>query len=934
MATLADISFVDSTTIQVRFELGAIDFGRVTTDIPTDINISDDGYAFAQSDSTYVGRVRGKDNQYYVPLDVYTPSEIEDLFDWTETDGLRTAPVDDISRWTVVIDGQEVSIAGLSRKANILETANTGWQLDYRTLQNVFIELDAPLSEGADIAIRFDDPDFPPVTGTYLPDATISEAIHINLAGFDPDDTGKTAYLSSWNGFAYDPSNERGGQGVPQSFEAALDFDVIDEATGNVVLTGQTELAQAVDQGTNFWQNYASSDVWQMDLSDLTAEGTYHIVVDGVGRSQSFDVADDHWGVLFHHSFRGNYHKRSGIELTDEYTEWERPRALNPEDGIVIHQTTVKITDTSEAWDGSLPKPFEFWQGNLTGETLEDAWGGWHDAGDFDRRTQHMEASRKLIELHELESDWSEAFDGGIPESGDGIPDLLDEAIWGTTVFRKLQKEDGGVPGGIESASYGSFGDSSFTDQRDLYVYAPDVWTSWQYAATAAKISRALEPYDAAEAAAWLASGIAAFDWAEDNIPPASEYDNGWYPTARNLAAAELFEATDDAAYAQLFADTFVHAQDGEVEWFENQYEAAFVAARSDDMDPTLQQIGLETLQERADWLLENGTNSGFGFVHDPYAPYGWGNTATQPTNSADFLIRMHALTSDDTYLAPVARDVDYAFGANPLNMSFVTGLDLLVEGVRQPEEILDADTDVLALDPPPGITLYGEYNVYDYGWQWFHSEMWEDTWPNYYDAPIHESWNGAYGFVPVTEFTVMQGMEDMTFVTGYLTAQSGSTGGDDDGGDTTQVTRRDDDNTRVWSEYTDTRDADGQRIKRDMLFDDGREQTILFEDGVRAFRIMTDPAEAYIWSSFTSTYDTDGQEAQRTVVYEDGRLRTTDWEAGIVSLSVVEDLQDSYIWESRTSQFDATGALASRVTVFDDGRVVEQSFQDGMQIA
>ena len=778
MPTRIASSFVDDTTIQIRFELGSIQPGIYTTNIPTNINAnSDDGYAFLKSDSTFVGRVRGKDDQFYVPLDTYTPSPIDDLFDWTESGGVRVAPIDDRGKWSVSVDGSAAGISGISRKANIHETANTGWQLEYTTIQNVFVELDSPLQDGETIDISFADPDFEDITAVYDPDNTVSEAIHVNLAGYDPNDATKTAYLSSWNGFEYDPTQERGGTGQPQTYSSGLKFDVIDESDGTVALSGATTLAQGVDDGTNLWQNYALTDVYQMDLSGLTEEGSYHIVVEGVGRSESFDVDASHWSDLFGLTFKGYYHKRSGIELTSEFTDWERPKALHPDDGIVVRETTVKITDTSEAFDGSLPKPFDFWEGNLTGNILTDAWGGWHDAGDFDRRTQHLQSTRKLTELHEIHTEFSEGFDGNIPESSNGIPDLLDEAKWGAEVFRRLQQDDGGIPGGIESASYGTFGDSSFTDQRDLYVYAPDAWSSWEYASAAAKLARALEPYDPGDAAAWLASGRAAFDWAEANIPSGAAYDNGYLPTARNLAAAELFETTGEAAYATVFASTFVYGSGGEPQWFEQQYEAAYVYANSNQAsaNPTLKASALAALKERADWLLDNGLKSGFGFVQDPYAPYGWGNTASQPTYSADFLLRMHALTGDDTYLAPVSQDLDYALGANPMNMTFITGMDRLVPGVRQPEEILDADTDVLGQDPPPGITLYGEYNVYDYGWQSYHSEMWEETWPNYYDAPVHESWNGAYGFVPVTEFTVMQGMEDMTFVTGYLAALADS---------------------------------------------------------------------------------------------------------------------------------------------------------------
>lgn len=936
-ATTTTVSTVDPTTIQIRFELGEIDGASYTTEVPNLHHVNpDDGYAFDAA-GNLLGRVRGKDGQFFVPMDTLTPSSIEDIFTWTETDGTRSAPVDRLDRWTVLVDGVAVDVTAISRKANILDTANVGWELDYTTAHNVFLELAAPLPEGAAIEIRFDDPDFTSIVAAYDPVNTVSEAIHVSLPGFDPDDLVKTAYLSSWNGFEYIPGHERGGEGRPQDYAAGLTYEVVDEGTGTVVLTGETVLAQPAEVSSSYtWPNYALTDVYQMDLSALTAEGTYHIRVDGVGRSQSFDIDNDHWGDLFDLSFRGFYHQRSGIALEEPYTDWVRPRALHPEDGIVVHQTTVQIIDTSEAYDGSLPKPFEFWEGNLTGEILTDAWGGWHDAGDFDRRTQHLFTTRKLIELHEMQTDWSDDLDARIPESGDAIPDLLDEAIWGASVFRRLQHEDGGVPGGIESASYGSFGDSSFTDQRELYVYAPDVWTSWEYAGAAAKIARALAPYDPAEAQAWLDSAKAAFAWAEARIPPAEDYDNGWLPTARNIAAAELWETTGDTGYAEVFAETFVYNSGENVEWYEAQYEAAYVIASSDnpDIDPALKQAAFDALKDRADWLLAYGATSGFGAILDPYAPYGWGNTATQPTTSADFLIRMHALTGDDAYLAPVYAAVDYALGANPMNMSFLTGLDRLVPGVRQPEEILHGDMDVLGAAPPPGITVYGELAIGNYGWNFYHSEMWEETWPNYYDAPVHESWNGAYTFVPVTEFTVMQGMKDMAFVLGYLAAleSDGASGGGGGQDDHTRVTVTDEAGTKAWDSYTDTFDSTGTRILREMTYDDGRLAETTYQDGVRKAQVLTDPQDAKTWSRIETGFDDTGQVRDRTTTQDDGRVISTTYVDGKRAEVFASDVDDQFVWASKTSAYDATGARTSHTIAYDDGRILDIAYLDGVK--
>lgn len=774
--TTAVISYTSPTTIQLRMELGTVVDSALTTTVPPGLTPNSDGYVYA-SDGSPLGRVRANGTEW-MEVDTYLASDVDDLFDTTtDANGLRSAPVDDTSQWTVRVNGSVVPIADFSRKSNILDTAETGfYDFTFRTVQNVFFELSSPLSVNDTVEISYNDTDFDAVTGSYQPDQTISEAIHVNLTGYDPDDAIKTAFLSSWNGFQVDPdpANTSGGIEKPQSYATGLDYDVINEATGNVVLSGQTELAQGIGDGSNWWLNYQRADLFSMDLSGLTQEGTYHVVVDGVGRSESFDVSGTHWNDLFDTSFSGFYHQRSGIALEAPYTDWDRPRSLHPADGVQVYETTVKITDTSEAWDPSLPKPFDLFPGNTTGTILSDAWGGWHDAGDWDRRPQHLDAARKLVELHELQTTWSLGIDAPIPEAGNGIPDLIDEAIWGAEVFKRLQHSDGAVPGGVESTSYGSFADTSFNDTRPFYAYGPDVWSSWKYAAAAAQIARALDPYDTTLAAEWLQSAIDAMTWAEANIPPASEYDNGRYPEARNLAAAELYKTTGTESYNTLYQATTVYGTGQPIEWFEQQWEAAFTYATTSHsgVDTTLQAAGIQALTDRANQMMDEnyGSRPGFGYMADPYAPYAW-ETAQMPSFSADFLLRVHALTGNQTYLDRVVPDVDYALGANPLNMVYMTGID----GVRSPEVILNADADGLGKSPPPGITIYGDVDIHAFGWAEYYSKMYDDAWPNFYDAPVSESYQGYSIFVPSTEYTVMQGIESMTFVTGYLAAEVGA---------------------------------------------------------------------------------------------------------------------------------------------------------------
>ncbi len=754
-------SFVDANTIQLRFELGHIIDAVQTTTIPEGGNVDpDSGWIWNDG---WVGRVQ-LSGDAYMPLDTYQSSPIEDLFDAPVPEsGTRAAAIDNAALWTITVNGAPVALEDISRKSHILDSATVGWGVyDFRTLQNVFLDLDAPLTAGDVIEISFADPDFASITVTYAPREVISEAIHVNLTGYDPDDISKTAFLSSWNGWSV---AEQAGQ--PQTYEGPLTYQVINEDTGTVAATGQTTLGAGINQTTDFELNFALTDVWEIDFSDVTTEGDYYIVVEGVGRSQTFSISDEVWSDVFETSFSGFYHQRSGIALESEYTDWVRGRSLHPEDGnVIVYATTLPITDTDESYGDGKPDQFGPLVAAATSEVLPDAWGGWHDAGDWDRRTQHIEASRKLMDLVEMAPDWAESFDAQIPENTNGIPDILDEAIWNMDFFARLQTADGGVRGGIEGDDYRGYGANSAEEEHILYAYAPDTWTTWEFAAAAAKLSRLLEKYDADAAAVWLERAERAMDWAEARVPADIDITQ---QTSRNLAAAELYATTEDPDWHNLFLQTSSYADPNrELAWNEWQYEAAITYSR---LDPALTKADVaarafEGVQGQADFLIDQGMQSGFGAIIDPYAPYGWGITASQPFNAATFMVAMHHLTGEDVYLDAILSDVQYGLGANPSNMVYMTG----VEGVRSPEITLNADADSLhGGTPPPGITIYGDYGTHDYGVHPGQGAVWNTIFPDPYQTPVHESHNGYYLFVPSTEYTVQQGIADMTLVTGYL---------------------------------------------------------------------------------------------------------------------------------------------------------------------
>ena len=191
-----------------------------------------------------------------------------------------------------------------------------------------------------------------------------------------------------------------------------------------------------------------------------------------LGCSYPFEIADDVWKKAFIVSARGFYHQRSGIPLGEPFSAFKRPRPFHPDDGVKVFASKTPLIDTG---NGLNQKDSNF--GNLvkgkTDEIVSDAWGGYMDAGDWDRRIQHLRSSLLLLELAELFPEYFASLRLNIPESGNGLPDIVNEALFNLDFYRRMQTHEGGVRGGIESAEHPRRGEASSQESLTVMAYAP-----------------------------------------------------------------------------------------------------------------------------------------------------------------------------------------------------------------------------------------------------------------------------------------------------------------------------------------------------------------------------------------------------------------------------------------------------------------------------
>jgi endoglucanase len=757
-------NFVDSSTIALTFEVGAktkegkiIAFKQQTGDvISSDRTVEREGKA--------IGVLVGKDNSLIHEYDAFKSDPAVAFFKAVNS----VAPADKEANYKITVGGQTYTPTEVFRKSTILESSWDGsWPPNFVEEHTIHIKLKQPLKTGEKVSVDFQTPLLSDTSVTFSPATIRSEAVHVSQIGFDTKDPVKVAFLSSWLGDNQGVDNEK--QGV--TYAAGTKFHVVNSQTGAKVYSGTIELSQAANNPSNFSENFSKTDIYKMDFSSVTAAGKYHVLVDGVGKSYDFAIGNNPWQDAFEISARGMYHQRSGIEHKAEYSEFTKPRDLHPDDGVKIYQSKATLMDTDMGLNLKNQISFSALVAGKTDQLVKVA-GGWHDAADFDRRAQHLESVNDLLFIAETQPNLVKSTKLNLPESKNNIPDLIDEALWGLDFFKALQRADGAVSGGIESSEHPKTGETSWTESLDVFAYAPDAWSSYKFAASAAKAYALVKPYDSARADGYLSAAIKAMNWASANTP-AYAANNIEVKISKNLAAAELYKATADEKWNKVYLSTTVYGNDPLIEWNEHMIEAAHVygTTKHAGVNKAVQKLGLDDIVSEADAVLKNANDDGFMTPVNPFAPITFTGLITNPTYAAKAFTRAHHITQDAKWHSAMVGAAQFMLGANPTNMSYITGI-----GQNAPREIMDFEASGVGQGPRPGITIYGLWNPRE-GNQWWTGPV-NDVMPMQWQAPVNETFIGWDAIAPLGEYTVMQGITPSTVLLGYLAGLAKGGGG------------------------------------------------------------------------------------------------------------------------------------------------------------
>lgn len=541
-----------------------------------------------------------------------------------------------------------------------------------------------------------------------------------------PTTTPVSSVLIKANQFGYLPSQQKTAI-VPAS--TATSFELIDQQTQAQVFSGTLSAASV-------W-GPAAQNVQVADFSDFSQSGTYELRVDGFETVRDIEISNDVYSDVHDAALKAYYFNRASTALDAEYAGvWERPTA-HPDDNVRVHASAASAA-RPEGTVLSAPK-------------------GWYDAGDYNKYVVNSGISTfTLLNAYSQFTNYYLAHVGDIPESGNTLPDILDEIKWNLDWKINMQDpNDGGVYHKLTTLGFeGAVMPHEATNQR--YMVQKGTGAALNFAATMAKASRvyAAFPETQNDAAAYRAAAISAFAWAQNNpdVPyeqPADvstgTYEDDDFAGEFAWAASEMFVLTQEPSYYDVVKDNIGMPV---VSDWQDAMGLAFISILGDarnivpDADLAMYQQQFLTL---ADNITENHRSSAYR-VAMQNENFVWGSNGTA-MNIAMVAWYAHSISGDDKYLEPVIGMTDYVMGKNPTDYSYITGLG--TKPAMNPHHRQSYADTVVA--PIPGFLVGGPQPGQQDGCNYqsgLPALSFVDDWCSYASNEVTINWNAPLVFV------------------------------------------------------------------------------------------------------------------------------------------------------------------------------------------
>jgi len=499
--------------------------------------------------------------------------------------------------------------------------------------------------------------------------------VYVDQFGWRPDDA-KVAVFG-------DPIQ---GQNRAYRFSPGTQFQVCRTSDDAAVFTGTLTSWQA-----GATSSLAGDRVWHADFSNLKTPGTYYVkdVTTGT-RSYSFVIQPVPYGAVMQAATRVFYYQRSGTPIPATYGgDWNHTGGhIGPGQDTGAHYSQGGV-------DQGLPR---------------NVAGGWYDAGDPNKYVPFLGITMFNLFMAANLNPGAFTDSTNIPESGNGVPDLIDECKWELDWTLKMQDPDGSVRNRNGNRSYSMPDGPWSVDTQARFYTGKTTWATAIAAATWAHAMRTLAPHGdkyPGYIKQLRAAALAAWGYLEANplMKPTNGTDGDQLAAAgagsdqngdrrdRVYAAAELFRTTGDAKfgdYVKKWAqDTGATSDNGIHPFLQNWIDpvsynsltqALYIYAKTPKADAALVTKIKDCFRSSAEMIRTNQGGS-----EDPYLAFMWGGHYYWGSNQvkgqwARILMMAADLNVNPGQTAAYRRQVaDYyhfIHGRNPLGWCYLSNMN------------------------------------------------------------------------------------------------------------------------------------------------------------------------------------------------------------------------------------------------------------------
>lgn len=505
----------------------------------------------------------------------------------------------------------------------------------------------------------------------------------------------------------------------PNAPKAAV---VVGDVDAEKFYVTSTNLRDTVFAGTLSAQKqsaYSSTKTRIADFSPVSRKGSFVICVPGVGNSYVFAIQNDANRNVGRAVLKGFYYQRASMPLEEKYAgKWHRS-AGHPDTKVYVHPSAA--SDARPAG------------------TVISTPGGWYDAGDYNKYIVNSGITMgTLLSAYEDFPAYFKNLNTNIPESGDNIPDILNEVIYNLRWMLTMQDpNDGGVYNKCTNAAFDGMVMPGVTQEK-RYVVQKGTAATLDFAAVTAQASRILATFKkelpglsdsclAASKKAWgwaLQHADLAYDQNEINKKFEPKITTGGYGDNHFSdewlwSAAELYITTRDKRYY----DTVENHLNDEValpNWHNVGMLGYYSFLRFRKELPSYTRHDLELMKGKVlsiadDYIQHVSTNAFETVMGQNKSDFNWGGNSNA-ANQGILLINAYLLTHEKKYVGYALTNLDYLLGRNATGYCFVTGIGShSTMNPHHRQSVSDGVTDpvpgLMAGGPNPGMQDHCHYD-------------------------------------------------------------------------------------------------------------------------------------------------------------------------------------------------------------------------------